>query len=133
MHRTMTLAAAIEMSGTDVYEWLDRQADVPVVTAAACQGDVSILRVTTGPATTPIPQAGVTVVQAERGGHTHSLHGAGFFDRRESGLTVGTLTVPPGTDVILSHPEHGALLIAPGTYRIGRQREYAGEWRQVAD
>jgi hypothetical protein len=133
--RTMTLAQAIEATGKDVYEWLDRAAQIPAVATAGCQGDVSILRVTTAPATTPIPRAGVIVVEGETG-HTHSVHGPGMFDRSSGGsdgLTVGTLTVPDGADVLMSHQEHGALLIAPGTYRVGRQREFAGEWRQVAD
>lgn len=132
--RTMTLAQAIKATGKDVYDYLDRQAEVPTVTRAACQGDVSILRVTTTPATTPMPTEGVIVIEGETG-HTHSLHGAGLFDRatNRDNLTVGTLTVPEGVDVLMSHQEHGALLIAPGTYRIGRQREYQGEWALVAD
>jgi hypothetical protein len=131
--RSMTLSEAIELTGKDVYDYLDREADVPVVTTAGAQGDVSILRVTTSAATTPMPAAGVVVVQGESG-HTHSLHGAGFFDRVTSAdLRVGKLTVPDGVDVLMSHPEHGAILIAPGTYEIGRQREYRGEWALVAD
>jgi hypothetical protein len=132
--RTMTLAQAIQTTGKDVYDWLDRDAEVPTVTKAGIQGDVSILAVTTKAATKPMPATGVIVIEGETG-HTHSLHGAGFFDRATSsdGLTVGVLTVPDGVDVLMSHQEHGALLIAPGTYRIGRQREFAGEWRQVAD
>jgi hypothetical protein len=132
--RTMTLAHAIEFTGTEVYDWLDREATVPTVTTAGVQGDVSILRVTTKAATAPMPKGGVVVIEGETG-HTHSLHGAGFFDRATSSddLTVGTLTVPAGVDVLMSHQEHGALLIAPGTYRIGRQREFQGEWALVAD
>lgn len=135
MSKTMTLRDAVALTGQSVLAHLDRQASVPVVTTAACQGDVSILRVTTAQATTPMPHSGVPVVRGEAGGNTHSLHGGGFFDWVDSreGLTLGTLTVPDGVDVLMSHPEHGALLIAPGTYRIGRQREFAGEWRMVAD
>ena len=48
-------------------------------------------------------------------------------------LVLGVLTVPGGTRAVLAHPEHGFLEIDPGTYQIGRQREYAGEWRMVAD
>lgn len=133
MTTTLTLQDAIRITGVEVYDYLDRAAQVPTVHTAACQGDISILRVTTAPAATPMPAEGVTVVRGETG-HTHSLHGAGLFDYADGGgLTVGTLTVPADTDVLMSHPEHGALLIAPGTYRIGRQREFAGEWRQVAD
>ena len=41
--------------------------------------------------------------------------------------------MPDGSTAVLAHPEHGFLEIAPGTYRVGRQREYAGEWAYVAD
>lgn len=132
----MILSEAIDKYDTAVFDWLARDAEVPVVTTAACQGDVSILRVTTKAATTPMPAAGVPVVRGENGGNTHSLHGVGFWDwapEREGSLVLGTLTVAPGEQVVLAHPEHGYLEIAPGTYRIGRQREFAGEWRQVAD
>lgn len=119
-------------------DYLDRQVSVPVVTTAACQGDVSILRATaTGPATTPLPKAGVPVVVGESGGNTHSVHGTGFFDpapvRGPRDLTLGTLTVPPGGEVFLLHPEHGGMQFAPGTYRIGRQREQADEIAYVVD
>lgn len=126
-------------TGVEVFDYLARDAEVPTVTSAGCQGDVSILRVTTKPATTPAPKAGVAVVRGENGGNTHSLHGDGPIlwdpatDRADDSLVLGTLTVPDGSQVVLAHPEHGFLAIAPGTYRIGRQREWAGEWRMVAD
>jgi hypothetical protein len=131
-----TLADIEQATGVTVFDYLARDAEVPVVTTAACQGDVSILRVTTAAATTPLPQAGLPVVRGEAGGNTHSLHGGVFFDRADGGsgdLVLGTLTVPDGAQAVLAHPEHGFLAIAPGTYRIGRQREFAGEWRMVAD
>lgn len=132
----MIIKEAIEASGTEVFDWLARDADVPVVDQAACQGDVSILRVTTKAAVTPIPAVGVAVVRGENGGNTHSLHGQGCWDwapARDGSLVLGTLTVAEGETALLGHPEHGFLEIAPGTYRVGRQREFAGEWRQVAD
>lgn len=132
----MTTLADVETTfGITHYDYLDRQVEIPTVTTAACQGDVSFLRVTTKPATTAIPKAGVVVMQSEQGGHTHTLHGAGMFERAmpNNNLLIGHLTVPDGADVIVSHPEHGSLLFAPGTYRVGSQREYAGEWRAVAD
>lgn len=132
----LTLEDARRLTGTDFYEYLDAQAAVPTVTSAACQGDVSVLRVTTNPATTVMPKTGVVVAQSGQGGHAHTLTGAGFFDpapARSGSLVVGTLTVPADTDVLLTHPEHGAFIIAPGTYTIGTQREFAGLWRAVAD
>lgn len=132
---TITLAEARELSGTDFYDYLDAQAEVPTITQAACQGDVSLLRVTKAPATTPVPARGV-VVATGQGGHDHTITGAAFFDRaptRDGQLLIGKLTVPADTTVLISHQEHGALLIAEGTWEIGGQREFAGEWRAVAD
>lgn len=130
----LTLADAITRTGTDVLDHLDRQASIPTVTRAAMQGDVSILRVTTKAATTPLGKH-LPVVRGENGGNTHALHADGecYYDATEDGLTLGVLTVTEGASALLSHPEHGYLSITPGTYRIGRQREYAGEWRMVAD
>lgn len=135
-----TLSELETATSVRALDHLDRDAALPVVTTAACQGDVSILRVTTAPATTVLPQAGFPVVRGEAGGNTHSLHaetGSGVcFDPssgRDGELVLGTLTVPDGTQAFLLHPEHGGMAIDPGTYRIGRQREYAGEWRMVAD
>lgn len=124
----------INRYSTDVLEHLDREVNIPVLDTPQIQGDVSILPVTTAPATTPIPRPGVAVVRGEIGGNTHSLHGDGFFDfAAGEGLVLGTLTVPDGGEVHMAHPEHGFMGFAPGTYRVGRQREWAGEWRQVAD
>jgi hypothetical protein len=132
----MLVQEAIAKHGVDIFDYLARDVEVPTVTTAGCQGDVSILRVTTKAATATIKRAGVPVVRGENGGNTHSLHGVGFFDfadQRPDSLLIGTLTVPAGEEVVMAHPEHGFISITPGTYRIGRQREYAGEWRQVAD
>lgn len=121
----------------EMLDYLDRQVSVPVVTTAACQGDVSILRVTTRPAATALPKAGVAVVRGEVNANTHSLHGNGFFDpasaRGPRDLTLGTLTVPEGGEVFLLHPEHGGMQFAPGTYRIGRQREQSDIIEYVVD
>ena len=135
---TSTIDSMTTRTGVTVLDHIDPSADVPVVSVAAAQGDVSILRVTTRPATTPMP-ARVDVVRGEAGGNIHSLHPSGdcFWDaataRSVADLTLGTLTVPEGSTAVLAHPEHGFLELAPGTYRIGRQREYAGEWAYVAD
>lgn len=131
----MILSEALEITGTTVYEWLDTQAEVPVVDTAACQGDISILRVTVKEATTPLTATGAVLVRSEATTHTHTLHGDGcFYDpAKGEGLELGRLTVPEGREALISHQEHGALLIQPGTYRLGRQREYQGEWAYVAD
>lgn len=127
-----TIAQLETTYGTEVLDYLDRDATVPVVTRAAMQGDVSILKVTTKAAATPVPAAGV-VVASGREGHSHTLFGGGFFDRLEADVVFGTLTVPDDAEVFLLHAEHGGLQIAAGTYRIGRQREQADVIALVAD
>lgn len=133
-----TLETLIGAHGVDVLDHLDRDGIVPVTDQPQIQGDVSVLPVTTAPATTLIPKAGVVAVAAETSaGNTHTVLGDGFYDRHDArsldDLTVGTLTVPEGGEAYIAHPEHGFVGIAPGTYRVGRQREWAGEWRRVAD
>ncbi|MEY9842903.1 hypothetical protein [Streptacidiphilus sp. EB103A] len=134
----MILRDASTRFDVEVLDHLDHDAALPVVTRAACQGDVSILRVTTAGATTAVSEAGVAVVRGENGGNTHSLHGDGpiMWDvaaPSTTSLTLGTLTVPEGSTAILLHPEHGGLAIVPGTYRVGRQREMADIVRMVKD
>lgn len=135
---TLTLAQAVEITGKSVFDYLDHEAEVPVVTKAAAQGDVSVLRVTLPAVSKPMPKM-VTVVASEASSNTHTLHPSGdcFYEPNASSgptdLVLGTLSVPEGSTAILSHQEHGALEIAPGTYHIGRQREFAGEWTMVRD
>ncbi|WP_406304505.1 hypothetical protein OHA61_22245 [Streptomyces sp. NBC_00885] len=134
----MILRDAIARFDVEILDHLDHDATLPIVTRAACQGDVSILRVTMAGATTIVSEAGVAVVQGENGGNTHSLHGDGpiMWDEAapsNTSLTLGILTVPEGSTAILLHPEHGGLAIVPGTYRVGRQREMADVARIVQD
>ncbi len=128
-----TLLDAENRFGTTYLDYLDRDADIPVVSTVAFQGDVAVIRRDANPATTAIPATGFPVVRGEAGGNTHALFGAGFFDSDVDGLELGVLTVPDGTHVLLTHPEHGGLLVEPGTYTIRRQREMADEIRMVAD
>lgn len=139
---TMNLGAILDRAGIGTLGVLDAQIDVPILTGAQRQGDVIVLpRPNRAPATTPIPAAGVQVVRAEASANTHSLmswDAQCFFDvdrtGGDDGLTLGTLTVPPGGSAYALHTEeHGANGIGPGTYVLKRQREFAGEWRQVAD
>jgi hypothetical protein len=136
-----TLAELIARHGADVLEHLDRQVDIPVTDQPQIQGDVSVLPVSAAArASTPVPPEGVAVIRGASGGNTHSLHGDGqiWYDPAPGdtgGMMLGTLTVPAGSTAWLAHPEHGYLGIAPGTYRIGRQREHEPhrEVRFVAD
>lgn len=132
-----TLATMEERYGVSHLEHLDRQADIPTMSRLAFQGDVAIIRNDRlSAATTGIPAGGYPVVQGEVGRNTHAVYGTGFYEpatRREIELLLGVLTVPVGEQVLLSHPEHGGLLIAPGTYELRRQREQADEIRLVQD
>src|SRR5437870_5617490 len=108
----MIVSEAVTKFDTEILDHLDRDLEVPTVTEAACQGDVSIRRIGTAVATTPVPRSGVAVVRGENGGNTHSLHGDGPIcwdiapDRTED-LVLGTLTVADGSIAVLAHPEHG--------------------------
>lgn len=140
---TTTLGSILDRAGIGTLGVLDTQIDIPILTGAQRQGDVIVLpRPNKQAATSPVPAAGVQVVRAEASANTHSLmswDGPGcFYDTDptggDSGLVLGTLTVPDGASAFLLHTEeHGANGIGPGTYEIRRQREFAGEWRQVAD
>ena len=134
---TMTIANAESDYALDLLDHLDRDAQVPTITQIAPQGDVLIRRVEDiPPATTPIPATGAVVVRGENGGNTHGLYGTGFYDARTpspTDLVVGILTVPDDATCLLSHPEHGPFLVAPGTYEARRQREQADELRLVQD
>jgi uncharacterized RmlC-like cupin family protein len=122
---------------------LDAQIDVPILTAAQRQGDVVwVPRPNKAAATTPVPQSGVIIVRAETNSqNTHSIlpwDGEVYFDADErggeSGLVLGVLTVPEGASAFVAHSEeHGANGVGTGTYEFRRQREFAGEWRRVAD
>lgn len=112
---------------------------IPIVFGNQRQGDVLILKVTTTHAGRPIGK-GITVVRAETNtANTHTLVGDGLWEpnaraNREDELVQGWLTVPHGGEAFLIHTEeHSALGIGEGTYEIRRQREFAGEWRRVAD
>lgn len=133
-----TLLEATQSTGVKVLEYLDHDALVPTITKAACQGDVSVFRKDTNPAVTPMPRT-VMVVRSEASTNTHTLHPLGecFWDYNKSAsvtdLVLGTLTVAEGSKALLMHQEHGGIEIGPGTYTVGRQREFAGEWAFVAD
>lgn len=112
------------------------EAEVSVETGNQRQGDVLLLRVTTRHSGAPVGD-GVRVVSSENSPNTHTLHGDGLWEwnpRAATDLVQGWLTVPAGGEAFLIHTEeHSALGIGEGTYEIRRQREYAGEWRRVAD
>lgn len=132
-----SLATLVDRHGVDVLDHLDRQVDVPVLTAAQRQGDVFILPAEVA-ASTPVPAAGTPVVRGENGGNTHAIFAEGDVrcDLRQADirdLTLATLTVADGAVAWLLHPEHGAQGIGCGSYRLLRKREQADELRLIAD
>ncbi|HEY1820371.1 MAG TPA: hypothetical protein VGG83_10610 [Trebonia sp.] len=135
-----TLADAERAYGTEHYDYLDKAADIPVVSRIAAQGDVLIVRAEgVAPSTVPVPAAGFPVVAPVGQGHTHALFGPVFYTPSSTGsqdpsdLDLGVLTVPAGVQGLLSHPEHGGLLVEAGTYVVRRQREQAHVVRFVED
>jgi hypothetical protein len=136
----LNLKTAEERYGVTHLDHLDKQAHIPVVSVLAAQGDVLIRRndaIGGGHTSKPIPTGGFPVVRGENGGNTHAVYGNGFYTPAVGSgpgdLLLGVLTVPAGEQVLLSHPEHGGLLIEPGTYECRRQREQADEIRLVQD
>lgn len=67
----------------------------------------------------------------EDGALTQKLVGAGILST--PGLTIGFLVIENGP-VSLNHQEHDTIIMPPGSYYIGRQREFnSGEERRVSD
>lgn len=119
---------------------LEAQAEVPLLSGIQRQGDVLIIPMKPGPiaGAAPVPQEGVAVVRGEAGGNTHRLVADGPVQfapapTTRGGLALGSLLIPDGAAAFLIHEEHGATGIAPGAYRVSRQREQADEARLVAD
>lgn len=133
----LTLAELEDLAGVRAHEHLDRECLLPVATSLVTQGDVMLRRVE-GTALSEkavvIPSHGITVVQGE-GGNTHALYGAGRYMEMSSDdeLLLGLLEVAEGEQAFLLHPEHGGYQIGCGVWEVRGQREWAGEWRAVAD
>lgn len=110
--------------------------EIPVLSGAQRQGDVLIVPTHPREGGTPLGR-GVEVVRSEAGSNTHCLHGDGTWvpaPDAATSLVQGYLSVPPGGEAYLIHSEeHGAMGIAPGSYEVRRQQEWAGEWRRVSD
>lgn len=131
---SITLADVESRFSITHLDFLDKQASIPTVSTLGFQGDVAVIRVDRHAARVRIPGDGVSVVRGENGGNTHLLIGDGAFDTSDgTGLTLGWVTAPAGGTTLLSHPEHGGLMLAPGTFELRRQREQADEIRMVID
>jgi hypothetical protein len=142
---TRTLGALATAHGVPILEHLDQQLQIPVLAGLQFQGDIALIPEVSPSGANPIradaqvPAEGVAVVRGESGGNTHLLvaDGPGVLwapaTNLGTDLTLGHLTVPPGSLAYLLHPEHGANGIAPGTYEIRRQREQRDEITLIAD
>ena len=90
------------------------------------QGDVLVMPVESIPEDArPEPQEDGAVVLAwgEVTGHKHQIAadaGAELLSVTESERFLRIV----GSTAVLSHEEHGSIAIAPGTYRVVRQREW---------
>lgn len=122
---------------TAVLDHLD-DAEVPVLSGPQRQGDVMVVptqaREVDGLGA--VPREGIAVVRGENGGNTHLLVAEGdvtFAPAKIRGQSLGTLVVGEKSVAYLTHPEHGFMGMAPGSYIIKRQREQAETLRLVAD
>jgi hypothetical protein len=129
-----TITTVFARHDLEVPAHLVADVEIPVCSGLQRQGDIIVVPTRAGKEKgAPIPTDGVAVVRGENGGNTHLLVGDGTWAPSRDLLTLGTLTVPRGGVAYLLHPEHGGQGIAPGSYRINRQREQADEIRRVAD
>lgn len=97
------------------------------------QGDVLLIEVTSIPkdAKTQKPKGRIVLAEGEVTGHAHTVDSR----QAELSLTEGGvmfLTVEELTEV--RHQEHAPIPLAPGKYKVMRQRQYFPEAiRNVAD
>lgn len=116
---------------------IDMSADNP----AGRQGDVLLRRVSTvgrGQEVKPI-EGRITLVEGENMGNDHvvRLRGGSLISSPSADpFVIGWLTTDE--EAVLTHvgpsPEHGPLLVPPGTWEVRRQNEMSsGGWRRVAD
>lgn len=98
------------------------------------QGDVLIERIKTIPSAakkTVSIDGRIILAHGEATGHHHSVD-ADAADWWKTADGEQFVTVKEATDVV--HQEHAPIALAPGKYRVRRQREYAPEAiRNVAD
>lgn len=98
------------------------------------QGDVLLVETTEIPAGTPSQDR--VLAHGEVTGHAHAIEGEVEIIRRDDPSTAEVVDAwlrmrSGGT---LTHQEHGAISLPPGSYEVRRQREYTpGAIRRVAD
>lgn len=108
------------------------------------QGDIILERVADAKETEAInidPDGAVVLARGEVTGHRHAFYGGATMFRDDAlardipaQLYLGHIKIADRQGAELRHEEHNTIKLAPGTYRVRRQREWdAGEARTVAD
>jgi hypothetical protein len=101
------------------------------------QGDVLLVPVEGLPKRAGVVGRGrVVLAEGEATGHVHVVEDARASLHREGRDGTTFLHVADDGPVALVHEEHDRLWLAPGVYRVVRQREYEPGWRwsrRVAD
>ncbi len=92
-----------------------RQGDVMLV---ACDG------VPPGAREQSPDEGRIVLAYGEVSGHAHALDADRVRYFREDGTGQAFLHVPGTSPAELTHEEHAPLSVAPGTYRVVRQREF---------
>ena len=132
-----TLTKLSTKFNTGSLDHLIEETEIPVLTTAQRQGDVSWWPTREGQVAglIEVKPEGYPVVRGEAGGNTHLLLADGpvFFAPSRDLLRLGTLVVPEGSVAHMHHPEHGYNSIGAGTYVMKGQRTQMDEIRRVAD
>lgn len=133
---------AIEATGFDVHEYLDRETLIPVLDGLQAQGDLlfipmkvcaGLVRVRPSATWVDVPRTGVELLRGAVGGNAHTLLGGRWTTdvTDQVGLALGVMELTEPAYV--AHVEHGYLGVAAGTYVVRRQREQADQIALVAD
>jgi len=77
----------------------------------------------------------IILAYGEATGHKHVV--TNWKDVDSFGDAQGNIYVSSETEIVVEHDEHGKVVLDPGIYKVGRQREYdaqaANEERRVID
>lgn len=108
------------------------------------QGDIILERVPDAAPKEPIgvdPDGAVVLARGEVTGHRHAFYSGAVMFRDDAlardvppELYIGHVKIAAKDGAELRHEEHDTVKLAPGTYRVRRQREWTAESaRVVAD
>ncbi|SMF27698.1 hypothetical protein SAMN06265365_11049 [Tistlia consotensis] len=91
------------------------------------QGDVLLLpcdELPQGVRQEPPENGRIVLARGETSGHAHAMAGDRVCYFRDDGSGQAFVRVDGDAPVALTHEEHAALPVLPGTYRVVQQREY---------